>query len=176
VVHPRGQQRERHHRPDDQPRRLGREDQRDQQPAALSVGVLAGHDRAHRVVAADPDAEDEAEGDEPDVARRQRRGEGAEGHDPGHQPVHPGASHEVGDPAEDEGAHQGGEESGAPQEAGLDGGEVPLAPDEDEGHADDEEVVRVSEEAHGGGEGRLEVEETQGSLVERLAEGPLRTH
>ena len=111
-----------------------------------------------------------------ETSLRQRRGEGAEGHEPGDQPVHPGASHQVGDPAEDEGPHQGGEEGGAPQEAGLDGREVPLLLDEDEGHADDEEVVGVGEEAHRGGEGRLEVEKAQRGLVERLAEGPLRAH
>uniref|UniRef100_A0A804MIB0 Phosphate transporter protein3 n=1 Tax=Zea mays TaxID=4577 RepID=A0A804MIB0_MAIZE len=149
------------------------EDGRDECAARPFVGVL-GHDgRGQRVVAADADAEPEAEEAERDHdvlgrgPEREAGGEAADGHEHERHPVHLLAAHLVAEPAEEElpgeraaegDAVDGCGDVGREGAGGLGAGvRVVDAAEELGDEGDGEEVVRIGEEAHAGDHHRREV-------------------
>ena len=89
------EQGQRDQRPDDQPERLRAEHHPDQLAAVLPVRVLAHHDCADRVVAADTEPEQESEPDQHPERAGQRRSQRPGDHEHGDQPVHPLAADHV---------------------------------------------------------------------------------
>ena len=156
--------------PDDEPESLHREDQADQPPSVVAVGVLAHQDGRDRVVAPDAEAEHEAGDDQPHEARSERRGEGADDHDDGDHDVHPLAAEQVGDPSEDQCPDEGAQDRRSRHPARLGGVEVPLGRHERGHRADDEEVVGVGEEPHARHQNRPMVETADGRVVQEASQ------
>jgi hypothetical protein len=153
----RGEQRGGEERAEDESCGLHAEDHGDHHAARGFAGVFAHDDGGDGVVAADADAEDEAEADKPPDIGGEGAADGAGGEDEDFDAVDALAAHHVGDAAEEQRTEGGGEEGGGFDEALFEFAGVPDRLQHGHDDADDEEVVGVGEEAHAGDEHDLPV-------------------
>ena len=172
IAGPRAEQGQRDQRPDDQPEGLGAEHHPDQLAAVLPVRVLADHDRADRVVAADTEPEQETEPDQHRERPGQRRAQRPGDHEHGDQPVHPLAADHVRVPAEHHRAQERGRQHRAVEHGQLPRAQVPVLGDQRRGDPDDEQVVGVGEEPHPRCHHRPQVEPAQRGLIQRRDQVP----
>ena len=152
-----GEQRGGEQRADDETRGLHGEDERDEHAAIGLAGILAHDGGGDWVVAADADAEDEAEADEPPDVGREGACDGTGGEHQDFDPVDALAAEHIGDAAEEQRADRGGEQGGRIDERFLELAGVPDGLEQGHHDADDEEVVGVGEKAHAGDEHDLPV-------------------
>uniref|UniRef100_A0A7C9ESB5 Uncharacterized protein n=1 Tax=Opuntia streptacantha TaxID=393608 RepID=A0A7C9ESB5_OPUST len=150
------------------PKPLHREDGSNERSTGGLIGKFRHDGGGERVIAADPDAEEEAEESEagedagPGSTDREGGGERAEDHEGESEAVDAAATHQVAEAAEEELAEDCASE-GCGDHGGVDGGgevaavRVVDAREEDGDGADGEEVVGVGEEAHAGDYYGLEV-------------------
>ena len=172
------EQGERDQRADDEPDRLGGEDQPDHPPAVPAVGVLAHQHGADRVVAADAEAEQEPERDQHRERRGQRRADRRDHHQRGRHPVHPGPADDVGEPAEHQRAEESRPKHDRVEQCELFRAEMPLGFQEGGHDADHEQVVGIGEEAHPRHQQRAPAESRQRRRVRRCGQrwGPALRH
>ncbi len=166
--HSRSFQRQRHDRAESQSKPLHAEHQRGQRPALLGIGIFGHQHRAHRIVAADAEAQHHAENQQPDEAGGKRASQCADHHQQRLQAIDALAADEVSQAAEHEGAEKGRHQRNAAENGDVVAVQMPRRLDVDQRRTDDEQVVGIGEKTHARGERGAQMEKADWGVVQGI--------